>query len=174
MQAEIFARARGVCLLVLDVDGVMTDGKLYFSNQGDELKAFNILDGQGIKLLQTVGIRVAVITGRQSEIVERRAANLGIELVLQNREDKLKALDEILATLDLGYDDVAYVGDDLPDLACIAKVALGVSVPNAHPLVKEKALCLTTCSGGQGAVREVCDWILQAQDKYDDAVAPYL
>lgn len=173
-QEKIFQQARRIKLLVLDVDGVLTDGKLYFSNSGDEVKAFSTLDGHGIKMLQSNGVKVALVTGRQSQIVAQRAENLGIDMLFQNREDKLKALDIILEELGIGYEDTAYIGDDLPDLPCIRRVALGVAVPNAHPLVKEHALCVTSSSGGQGAVREVCDWILQAQDKFEKSVTGYM
>lgn len=171
---EILERARNIRLLVLDVDGVLTDGKLYFTNQGDEMKAFSTLDGHGIKQLQKHGIRVALITGRSSDIVKRRAAELGIELLLQGREDKLVALDEILQNLELGYTEVAYVGDDWPDLACIRRAGLGVTVPNAHPDVRQHAFFSTSIPGGAGAVREVCDWILQAQGYYEAALAGHL
>ena len=173
-QSQIFALAQKVKLLVLDVDGVLTDGKLYFSNQGDEMKAFSTLDGQGIKLLQDSGVKVAIITGRESQLVATRAANLGIKILVQGREDKLKVLDSILTTEKLDYADVAYIGDDLPDLACIRKVGLGVTVPNAHQVLKEHATYITSSFGGMGAVREVCDWVLQAQNNYDAAISPYL
>lgn len=171
---EILERARNISLLALDVDGVLTDGRLYFTNQGDEIKAFSTLDGHGIKQLQQHGIRVALITGRSSGIVKRRAAELGIDLLLQGREDKLLALDEILQNLELAYADVAYVGDDWPDLACIRRVGLGVTVPNAHPDLREHAFCSTSMAGGAGAVREVCDWILRAQGHYEAALTGYL
>ena len=171
---EILARAQNIKLLVLDVDGVLSDGNLYFSDKGDELKAFSTLDGQGIKLLQNAGIEVALITGRKSNIVASRAKELGISKLVQGREDKLDALDDILAELKLTYQEVAYIGDDLPDLACIRRVGFGATVPNANPLIIQHALCCTERSGGQGAVREICDLILQAQNKFDAAIAPYM
>lgn len=166
--------AAGIRLLVLDVDGVMTDNKLYFSNSGEETKAFNTMDGLGLKLLRNSGVRVALITGRQSEIVAMRARNLGIDLVFQGRDDKKHVLDEILASLGLDYSAVAYCGDDLPDLACIRSARLGITVPDSHFLVREAADAVTTRHGGAGAVREICDWILQAQGNFDAAVKPYL
>lgn len=171
---EIFARARNIKLLVLDVDGVLTDGKLYFSSQGSEMKAFSTLDGQGIKLLQNSGVNVAIITGRKSTLVAKRAEDLGISIVVQGREDKLVALDSILSAENLTYDELAFVGDDLPDLACIRKVHLGVTVPNAHAELKKHAFCTTSFKGGEGAVREVCDWILQAQHNYDSAISAFM
>ena len=166
--------ARSISLLVLDVDGVLTDGKLYHSNSGDEMKAFNTMDGLGLKLLQKSGVTVALITGRESQVVADRAATLGIVIVHQGRDDKIVVLDEILGKLDMTYDKVAYAGDDLPDLACIRKAGLGITVPNGHFLVLESADAVTTRRGGEGAVREICDWILQAQDSFDPAVAPFL
>lgn len=171
---DILAKAQSIKLLVLDVDGVLSDGKLYFSDKGDEYKSFNTLDGQGIKLLQKAGIEVALITGRTSAIVASRAKELGIERLIQGREDKLNALDKILADLTLSYQEVAYIGDDLPDLACIRRVGFGATVPNANPVILQHALCCTERSGGNGAVREICDLILQAQNKFDEAIEPYL
>lgn len=165
--------AANIRLLALDVDGVMTDGRLYFDNSGEETKAFNTLDGLGLKLLMKSGVAVALITGRQSAIVAQRAANLGIELVFQGRDDKKVVLDDILHQLQLDYDAVAYAGDDLPDLACIKAARLGISVPDGHFLAKEAADAVTTRAGGAGAVREICDWILVAQDNFDDAVSPF-
>src|SRR5688572_6238535 len=170
---EIHARARTIKLLALDVDGVLTDGKLYFSNSGEEMKSFSTLDGQGIKLLQGSGVVVALISARSSQLVSNRASNLGIQYVLQGSENKLDALTGIMQKLNLDFPEVAYVGDDLPDLACIRKAALGITVPNGHWLMKKMAFCCTTHSGGSGAVREVCDWILLAQGNFDDAVAEY-
>ncbi|MGY8791790.1 MAG: KdsC family phosphatase, partial [Pseudomonadales bacterium] len=136
-QEKINQLASAVQLLVLDVDGVLTDGSLYFSSNGEETKAFNTMDGLGLKLLQNSGVKVAIITGRQSEIVAQRAASLRIDIIYQGRDDKLDVLDEILSDLGLDYSVVAYAGDDLPDLACIKKSQLGISVPNAHSLVQE-------------------------------------
>jgi len=173
-QDHINTLAADIKLLVLDVDGVMTDGKLYFSNNGEEIKAFNTMDGLGLKMLQNAGIKVALITGRQSEIVAVRAQNLGIKHVYQGRDDKINILEELLNTLGMEYSQVAYAGDDLPDLACITQVKMGITVPNGHFLVKDAADAITSREGGNGAVREICDWILQAQEKFDDAVSPFL
>jgi 3-deoxy-D-manno-octulosonate 8-phosphate phosphatase, YrbI family len=161
-------------LLALDVDGVLTDSQLYFGNDGEELKSFSTLDGQGIKLLQDNGIAVALITARESALVARRAASLGIRHVFQGRHDKLAALQELTAQLKLDLGQVAYVGDDLPDLACIRRVGLGITVPNGHATVKQYARMITAARGGQGAVREVCDFLLKAQGLYDKAIEPYL
>lgn len=173
-QSQIFARARNVRLLVLDVDGVLTDGKLYFTNSGEEMKTFSTLDGQGIKLLLGSGIGVAMITARSSPLVENRAANLGVKFLFQNCNNKLATLENLLEDLGLQMAQTAYIGDDLPDLACIRRAGLGISVPNAHMTVKEQAFCVTTAAGGNGAVREVCDWIMQAQNTFEQAVTSYL
>lgn len=170
---EIFARARPIRLLALDVDGVLTDGRLYFSNSGEEMKTFSTLDGQGIKLLQQSGVTVALITARTSQLVSNRAANLGIKYVQQGSDNKLASLAALLQQLGLDLSQTAYVGDDLPDLACIRRVALGVAVPEAHETIRAQAYCVTTLPGGKGAVREVCDWILKAQGNFAAAVAAF-
>lgn len=171
---DLVQRARKVRLLVLDVDGVLTDGKLYFLGDGSEAKAFSTLDGQGIKMLMNSGVNTAIITGRTSTIVERRAANLGIKHLIQGREDKRIALDELLSTLQLSYDQVAYLGDDLPDLAAIRCVALGVAVANANTFVRQHALAVTSLRGGEGAARELCEFIMAAQDTLSSAQNAYL
>ena len=171
---EILDRASSVKLLALDVDGVLTDGQLYFGNSGEELKSFSTLDGQGIKLLQNNGIQVALITARTSALVERRAQNLGITHLIQGSDNKLLALVQLQKALELDMGHTAYVGDDLPDLACIRQAGLGICVPNGHSFVREQAFCVTSRPGGNGAVREVCDWILQAQGLFDAAVASFL
>ncbi len=171
---DLVQRARSMRLLVLDVDGVLTDGKLYFLADGSEAKAFSTLDGQGIKMLMNSGVNVAIITGRTSTIVERRAANLGIMHLIQGREDKRTALDELLSSLQLSYDQVAYLGDDLPDLAAIRCVALGVAVANANTFVRQHALAVTSLRGGEGAARELCEFIMAAQDTLNAAQNAYL
>jgi 3-deoxy-D-manno-octulosonate 8-phosphate phosphatase (KDO 8-P phosphatase) len=166
--------ARSVSLLALDVDGVLSDGQLYFGNQGEEIKAFNSLDGKGIKMLQSSGVKVAIITGRSSDIVAQRAQQLGIQLVLQGREDKLTALHELTQHLQLDWSEMAYMGDDLPDLGAIIKVGLGITLPNAANTMAQHSQYITQRCGGQGAVREVCDLIMLAQGTWDAALAPYL
>ncbi|NNM51596.1 MAG: 3-deoxy-manno-octulosonate-8-phosphatase KdsC [Pseudomonadales bacterium] len=167
-------KAARIELLVLDVDGVLTDGRLYFTEQGEELKAFDTQDGHGIKMWRQSGGRVAIITGRQSQLVLHRARNLGIDTVMQSREDKGIALQELAQTYELTLDAVAYVGDDLPDLAAMRLAGLGVAVANAHSWVREHADMVTTLRGGRGAVREVCDFLLDAQGKLDTLQAHYL
>ncbi|WP_444896348.1 KdsC family phosphatase [Microbulbifer sp. SSSA005] len=159
--------------LVLDVDGVLTDGKLYFDNSGNELKTFHTLDGHGIKMLQNSGVRVAIITGRRSNVVERRAHDLGINKLIQGREDKFVALQELLSEESCRLEDIAYVGDDYPDLLVMTKIGCPIAPPNAAPPVRERALWITEACGGEGAVREVCDRIMIAQGTFDAALAPY-
>ncbi|WP_445362329.1 KdsC family phosphatase [Microbulbifer sp. ANSA003] len=160
--------------LVLDVDGVLTDGKLYFDNSGNELKTFHTLDGHGIKMLQNSGVRVAIITGRRSNVVERRAHDLGINKLIQGREDKFAALQELLSEESCRLEDIAYVGDDYPDLLVMTKIGCPIAPPNAAPPVRERALWITEARGGEGAVREVCDRIMIAQGTFDAALAPYI
>lgn len=166
-------RAARVRLLVLDVDGVLTDGRIYYGNDGEELKAFNIKDGLGIKLLQRAGIRVAIITGRQSEIVARRARELGIADVIQGREDKLEALRGLCRQQDLQVEACAYMGDDLPDLGAIHACGLGMTVADASHTVRQAADWLSTLDGGAGAVREACEFILSARGEWTDIEAEY-
>ncbi len=170
---QLLAKARGIKLLALDVDGVLTNGSLYFGNQGEELKSFNILDGLGIKLLQDNGVSVAIITGRQSTLVAKRASDLNIKYVIQGREDKLTALNELLKKLNLTLDQAAYMGDDLPDLAAIIQCRLGITVASAYPFVKDIADWITDKSGGEGAVREVSDLILSANEKLNSILESY-
>lgn len=160
---EVIRKAKQIQLLATDVDGVLTDGRLYFGNSGEELKAFSILDGLGIKLLRDSGVDTAIITGRQSELVARRARELKITRIYQGREDKRQVLEELCADLKLPLSAVAYIGDDLPDLAAIRAAGLGVAVANAHPFVAQHADWQTSSAGGSGAVRETCELIMKAQ-----------
>lgn len=166
--------ARDLQLLVLDVDGVLTDGRLYYSESGHETKAFHIHDGLGIKLLQRSGVEVAIITGRSSQLLERRARELGIERVIQGREDKLTALEELLEPLQIEWQHIAYMGDDLPDLAAVRRVGLGMTVANANPLLRQHADWISQLPGGAGAVREAAEFILGAQGKLEALQAAYL
>lgn len=159
-------RAARVRLLALDVDGVLTNGLIYYGNSGEELKAFNIKDGLGIKLLQDAGVRVAIITGRQSEIVARRARELGIADVVQGREDKRQALLELCQRNGLDIEQCAYMGDDLPDLGAIVSAGLGMTVADACTAVRDAADWLSRYNGGCGAVREACEFILSARGEW--------
>ncbi|MBW0146879.1 KdsC family phosphatase [Marinobacter arenosus] len=170
----LLEKAARIRLIALDVDGIMSDGKLYFSASGDELKAFNILDGLGLKQLMAAGITVAVITGRQSPLTEKRMRDLGIPHLMQGREDKRVALQELVSTLNIAPEAIAYMGDDLPDLPAIRYAGLGITVPNGYWLVREHAHYCTQATGGNGAVREACDMLLTAQGRLDNALAKYL
>jgi len=174
LSPELAQTARAIRLLVLDVDGVLTDGRLWYDNGGEELKAFHIQDGLGIKLLQSTGVAVAIITGRTSALVARRAAELGIRHVIQGREDKLLALRGLCDQQKLTLDAVAYLGDDLPDLSAIRAVGLGLTVADGHTLIAQHARYRTTRNGGFGAVREVCELIMQAQGTLNAVFERYL
>ena len=174
MVDDLLERARPVKLAVFDVDGVLTDGRLNFLEDGSEFKSFSTFDGQGMKMLLASGVTMAIISGRTSPAVERRAKNLGISHLYQGREDKLAVLDELLAQLGLSYEQVAYLGDDLPDLPVIRRVGLGMAVANAASFVREHAHGITEARGGEGAAREFCELILRAQGNLEDANAAYL
>ncbi|UXY54118.1 KdsC family phosphatase [Pseudomonas tohonis] len=174
MSDDLLQRAKGIRLAVFDVDGVLTDGKLYFLVDGSEFKTFNTLDGHGIKMLINSGVRTAIISGRSTPVVERRARNLGIQHLYQGREDKMVVLDELLAELGLDYQQVAYLGDDLPDLPVIRRVGLGMAVASADAFVRQHAHGTTQARGGEGAAREFCELIMRAQGSLDAAQAAYL
>lgn len=171
---EIRDRAAGVRLAVFDVDGVLTDGHLWFTEDGRELKAFHVHDGLGLKRLRANGIEVAIITARLSHLVAQRSAELGIVHVYQGQDDKLACFEQLLHALDLRADEASYTGDDLPDLAVMQRAGLAVAVANAHPWVRERAHWSTRLPGGAGAVREVCDLLLCAQGHGEAELALYL
>lgn len=166
-------KAKGIRLLLLDVDGVLTDGKLYFNDQGQEMKAFNTLDGHGIKMLRKSGVEVGIITGRESALVARRAADLGIKLIRQGREDKFDALQEILKEYPCELNAIAYMGDDYPDLLVMTKVGLALTVGNAVEAVARHAHWQSERKGGEGAVREACDFIMHSQGTFEEALSKY-
>jgi len=166
-------KARAVRLMGFDIDGVMTDGRLYFSPAGDELKAFFTRDGLGIKMLARSGVKLAIITGRDSPIVVQRAKNLGIDLVLQGVEDKRAAMAGLLAREGLSFAEAGYMGDDVVDLAVMTACGFSATVPDGHPLVKREADFVATAAAGAGAVREVCELILSAQGNWQKALAAF-
>ena len=169
------AKARNVRLMGFDVDGVLTDGHLYFSAEGDSLKGFNSRDGLGmVKLLAPAGIRLAIITGRKSALVEQRATNLGIDLVFQGVEDKRAVMAELLAREGLDFTQAGYMGDDVVDLAVMEACGFAATVSDGHPRIKQIAHYVAHQPAGLGAAREVCELILRAQNKLDAALAPYL
>lgn len=170
----LMEKARKLKLLILDVDGVLTDGKLFFDNEGTEYKSFHARDGHGIKLLRHSGVEVAVISGRSSNSVALRMKNLGIEHVYQGHENKIAAFNEIIELIGIRPEQAAHVGDDLLDLPIMLRVGLAIAVGDANFAVKQRADWCTTLPGGQGAVREVCDFIMQAQGTFDAALNVYL
>ena len=171
---ELEARAKRIKLLLLDVDGVLTDGRLYFSNQGDEFKTFSTLDGHGIKMLQKSGVKVGIITGRTSNLVAKRANDLGIKILVQGREDKWDALQEILVEHPLALEEIAFMGDDWPDLTVMSRVGLALTPANSHFSVTERSHWQSQARGGEGAVREACDLLMKAQNTFDQILKPYL
>ncbi|HTU03443.1 MAG TPA: hypothetical protein VMG58_16555, partial [Candidatus Sulfotelmatobacter sp.] len=170
LSPSLLRRARAIRLLVLDVDGILTDGRLLYSASGDEVKAFHILDGHGVKLVVKAGLSVALVTGRRSEMVVRRAHELGIGLLFEGVEDKLAAFRELLERTGLPAFQVAWMGDDLPDLPPMRQAGLAVSVPGGAAEVRAAAHYLTRRPGGGGAVREAVELLLKAQGQWRTAV----
>ncbi|MGH8720018.1 MAG: KdsC family phosphatase [Burkholderiales bacterium] len=168
------ARARKIKLLALDVDGVLTDGRVYISDKGEECKAYNIRDGLGMKMLQECGVRIALISGRNSASVEARAQDIGIAFLYQGVEDKVAVFEKLIRELDLEPQQSAFMGDDLVDLPAMRRAGFALTVADAPAVVKERAHYVTRSVGGQGAVREACEFIMQAQGTLEDRVAPYL
>ncbi len=168
------SRAKLIRLIAFDVDGVMTDGGLYFSDSGEEFKRFNSLDGHGLKMLRNSGVEIAIITGRTSRCVETRAKNIGVAHVYQGVENKLEAMVALLNKLKLSRDAAAYMGDDVVDLTVMRHVGLAISVPESPQLVRKHSHYVTQCGGGHGAVREACEMIMSAQGTLDTQLAPYL
>jgi len=162
-------RARKIRLLVLDVDGVLTDGRLHIGPSGEELKVFHVRDGAGLVAAQRAGIAVAIISGRSSVAVDRRATELGIRLVRQGATNKARELESVATKLGVGRDEIACVGDDTPDLPMLRKAGLAIAVADAHADVIAAAHWVTTLHGGRGAVREVCDLLLRARQPQANA-----
>ncbi|MDW6002869.1 3-deoxy-manno-octulosonate-8-phosphatase KdsC [Vibrio mangrovi] len=167
VESSVWELARQIRLLICDVDGVFSDGRIYMGNQGEELKTFHTRDGYGIKSLMNAGIEVAVITGRHSKIVENRMKALGISLIYQGQDDKVKAYSDISQKRQILPEHTAYIGDDLIDWPVMEQVALKVCVADGHPLLARKADYVTKIPGGYGAVREVCDLILQSRGELE-------
>lgn len=172
--SPLLDRARRVRLLALDVDGVFTDGRLYFQADGVEIKAFHTQDGLGLQLVRRAGLQVALLTGRDSPMVSHRAAALGIDHVFQGCRDKLATLRELCRRQAFTLEQAAYCGDDLPDLAAIQRAGVGISVPGAPAYVRARADWITERQGGHGAVRDICDALLDAQGHRDALVDTFL
>jgi 3-deoxy-D-manno-octulosonate 8-phosphate phosphatase (KDO 8-P phosphatase) len=167
-------RIKPLRLIAFDVDGVLTDGGLYLSDSGEEFKRFNSLDGQGLKMLKASGVELAIITGRTSKCVELRARNLGITRLYQGVEDKLATMQALLAELNIAPEAAAFMGDDVIDMPVMRRVGLALSVPEAPQIVRDHAHYVSQRNAGYGAVREVCELILAAQNTLDTQLAPYL
>ena len=167
-------KAKRIRLAIFDVDGVLTDGSLYLTDGGEEIKAYNSLDGHGLKMLRESGVELAIITGRTSRSVELRAKNLGIELLYQGAADKAQAYAELLAARAVDAAVTAYMGDDVVDLPVLRRCGLALCVPHAPLIVRQHADYVTRAEGGRGAAREVCELIMHAQGTLEGALAAYL
>lgn len=170
----LIEKAKKIKCLICDVDGVLTDGLIHIDNHANELKAFNIQDGLGLKLLMSADIHIAIITGSKNAVIDHRMAQLGIQHYIKGQINKQKAYETLKEALQLNDEQFAYVGDDLPDLPIMKQVGLSVAVSNAVSEVKKYADFNTELHGGRGAVREVCDFILNAQNKQEEALARFL
>ena len=168
--SDFATRAAAIELLLLDVDGVLTDGRVTYTDAGDEIKRVHVRDGSGIKIWQSLGLKVAVISGRSSKAVERRAKELGISPVVQGRSDKLPAFRDLLTELNLTPDRVCAIGDDLPDLPVLVRCGMSVAVADACPEVRGAANHITTVVGGAGAVREAIEWVLKLRNQWAEVV----
>ena len=166
--------AVNIKLVVFDVDGVLTDGKLILGENGNEYKCFHVRDGQGLVMLMKTECKVAVITARSSKIVAERMESLGVKYIFQGEENKGKTLTKLINKLGMTFADVAYVGDDVIDLPAMKKVSLPIAVADAHPEVKKLAKFITQNNGGQGAVREICELIMTAQNNFQNQIKELL
>lgn len=170
---DILTRARAVKVLVFDVDGVLTDGSLFYGDDGQEYKAFNSRDGHGIKMMRDSGVEAAILTGRTSKVVLHRARNLGISRIIQGAHDKLVAYQAMLAETGLKPEQIAYMGDDLVDLPVMRRCGLACTVPDAPEAVKARSHYVARAGAGRGAAREVCELIMQAQGSWQAQLARY-
>lgn len=172
--ANAAEKAKSIRLLILDVDGVLTNGVIYYGTNGMELKGFHIHDGLGIKLLQKSGITVAVISGKNSEPVARRLQELKVEHAYLGHNDKMPAYEDIKLKLGITDNEIAYMGDDLPDLPILRRVHLAITVPQAPEIIKKHCHLITQLKAGKGAVREACEFIMQAQATLESVIQSYL
>lgn len=172
--ADVLARAARIRLACFDVDGTLTDGRLHYGPEGGESKAFHVLDGQGLKLLEKHGVAVALVTARRGAALQARARDLRLERVHAGVKDKAACLRELAAELGLGLDEVAHMGDDLPDLPALAIAGLAVAPANVHPWLAAHVHWTTRSRGGEGAVRELCDLVLEARGHRDAVLAGFL
>ena len=173
LNAEVRARVKQVKILVLDVDGVMTDGRLFYHDDGTESKAFDVRDGHGIKMLKQAGIETVLVSGRSCALVDKRAADLGINEVIQGVRNKVPILEKILSQRGFKFEEVAFVGDDVVDLTAMNRVGFAVAVADASEYLFEAAHHVTLAPGGRGAVREVAELILGVQGLWNEVASPY-
>ena len=173
ISAEVLARAKKIKCVIFDVDGVMTDGALGIGDDGQEYKNFHSLDGLGMKLLKASGVHMAIITGRTSNVVKKRAETTGIAHFYQGVEDKLVAFNDLLQKMHLQADEVAFMGDDVVDAPAMRRCGLALTVPTGHHLLKPHAHYITEAQAGRGAVREICELIMQAQGTFEAQMAQF-
>ncbi len=174
MNKRLIARAHRIRLAIFDVDGVLTDGTIYLSERGEEMKAFNVLDGLGLKMLSASGIITALLSGRKSKVVALRAKEIGVSHLLQGADDKLDTYRRLLHKLRLAEEETSFMGDDLPDLPVLRRCGLAFSVPNAPEVVRSSVHHVTRTLGGQGAAREACEFLLRARGTLDKQLRTYL
>ena len=174
MNKRLIARAHRIRLAIFDVDGVLTDGTVYLSERGEEMKAFNILDGLGLKMLAASGIITVLLSGRKSKMVALRAKEMGISHLLQGVEDKLESYRRLLRKLDIAEEETSFMGDDLPDLPVLRRCGLAFSVPDAPEIVRSHVHYVTRAAGGRGAAREACEFLLTARGTMQTQVRTYL
>ena len=172
-EADIITRARAIRVLLFDVDGVLTDGSLFYGDDGQEYKSFHARDGHGIRMLRDTGVEAAILTGRTSQVVLHRARNLGISRVVQGARDKLQSYLSILAETGIRAEQTAYIGDDLVDLPVLRRCGLACTVPDAPAEVKARVHYVAEAAAGRGAVREVCELIMRAQGNWAAQLAQY-
>ena len=165
------SRLKNIKLLLLDVDGVLTDGGIIYTDSGEQIKIFNSRDGLGIRLLQDAGLMVGIVTGRASQVLRHRCNNLGIDLLFDGIADKASVLPKICEKTRVAAADIAFVGDDLVDLPLFSRVGVSIAVADAHEVVRKKVDWVTKAPGGSGAVREVCDELLKSKGLFDQIVA---
>ena len=171
---DVYTRARAIRLAIFDVDGVLTDGGLHYSDSGGETKVFDVRDGHGMKILQAAGVKLAILTSRKSRCVARRAEELGIDFVFQGVHDKVSAFQALAREVELDPLACAYMGDDWVDLPVLIRAGLALSVPEAPAAVRQRVHYVTHAGGGHGAVREACELIMQAQGTFDSQLAAFL
>lgn len=171
---SLLDKAKAIRLLILDVDGILTTGAIYYGKDGFEMRGFHIHDGMGMKLLQKANIQVAIISSKKSEAVERRMKELNVEHVYLGQENKLPAYEELKQKLRLTDNDIAYMGDDLPDLPLLRRAGLAITVPQAPEIIRQHVDYITKIKPGKGAVREACEFILEAQGQLQSVIQSYL